>query len=227
MSTNDHVHLHYEEVDTLVPLDSTLHVFLFDILDEERYPMTPLTPVIQLHKQLSIDTFFKLRKELMKAGFWRHRLQGCDSERIDLLLPPYASEKVGFHDERVVSRLPPQPPLPDLPLPIEDSTTIVAILEHGSPRYHTGTGVAVQDLRQHLLKHEKVMHLYKPIKGTTYDDLFRFYSDVTRILEQIRGPREPDSVYLEMRARYPMRIARYPEDLHEWDDRMDTIDARP
>lgn len=226
MLSNDQVHLRHEGLDTVLPLDSILHVSLFQLIEQVRYHESHVLPVLQLDNRLEFDTYVKLRAELMKAGFWKHRLQGCDYERFDVMLPPYAAEMVGYHDEQVVSRLPPQPPLPDLQSFTPDGTTVIATLLPGATQYIAGDGKPVLNLSDHILKYESVWFIYKPVAGTLYDDLFRFYSEIMNTIDSIRGPQEPDSVYLEIRRRYPMRIMRYPEGPLEWEGRIDTVDVR-
>jgi hypothetical protein len=211
MSSKEQVSFLYSDQDTVLTLDSALHFSLFKLLDDDRHPLMPVIAVLQLDRQLNVETFTMLKRELMKAGMTRLRFQGCDHQHIDLAIPGYSSEYVGYHDARVASLLPPQPPQPYLEIQLGDSSTIIAVLEPGSIMYSTGSGEPVNDLEQHIRKHEKVLHLYKPVTGSTYDDLFRFYSEVTRALEMIRGPQEPDSIYLELRRRYPMMTAPYPD----------------
>lgn len=217
------------ELDTTLRIDSALHVLIAGA-DWFHIPLHTYTgsryAPIAIDKSISLQTVESLLLELRKAGVLSIQLKGCDKQHHELMLPPFMPNGTEYiHPDRL-RMLPPPPPMPSIDV-LQDGSTIIAVLHPGQPRYETGTGELVTDLGQHiLLQHEKVWLLYRPVESSTYDDLFRFYSEVRNIIEMVRGPQEPDSVYLEMRRRYPMRIIRYPEHPLEWENGVDTVDVR-
>ena len=163
------------ELDTTLRIDSALHV-LIGGADWFHIPLHTYTgsryAPVAIDKSISLQTVESLLLELRKAGVLSIQLKGCDNQHHELMLPPFIPNGTEYiHPDRL-RMLPPPPPMPSMDV-LRDGSTIIAVLHPGQHQYETGTGELVTDLGQHILQHEKVWHLYRPVEGSTYDDLFR------------------------------------------------------